>query len=353
MVLNPSNCGLSDESGAKARHSFDMRQTIGAVMADITAPRDIEVSIGDFHPERGGVINNDSVRGRVYGPNDAPAVVVMGGISAGRFIADDPSGKRGWWSTLVRAGGPIDISRLKVIGYDFAPGEDAANPGSITTTDQAKRLRELLNSQGIERVDAIIGSSYGGMTGLAFAQNYPDAIKQLCVIGASHRPYPIGVAWRGIQRRIVRLGVEAGRPKQGMKLARELAMTTYRTAEEFSDRFTLDEISRDPSVFDICGYLGSRGDAFAEQMDAQRFLAMSESIDLHRVEPEKITTPTLVMGAISDQLAPLSDIRELRDRLAGPAELFTFTSLFGHDAFLKEYDAMGPKIEAFVGALLP
>jgi len=47
------------------------------------------------------------------------------------------------------------------------------------------------------------------------------------------------VAWRGIQRRAVRLGIEAGRPKEGMKIARELAMTTYRTAEEFADRFDL------------------------------------------------------------------------------------------------------------------
>ena len=310
--------------------------------------KDISIAIGDFKPERGGIIKNDIVRGRVYGPDNGPVVVVLGGISAGRFVADHPSGKSGWWSTLVRDGGPIDISRVRVIGYDFAPNEDAENPGSITTGDQARRLIALLKSEGIERVDAIIGSSYGGMTGLAFAQNYPDAIGRLCVIGASHRPYPIGVAWRGIQRRIVRLGVEAGRPKAGMKLARELAMTTYRTAEEFSDRFDLNEVSRDPSVFDICGYLGSRGDVFAEQMDAQRFLAMSESIDLHRVDPEKITTPTLVMGAISDQLAPLPDIRELRDRLAGPAELYTFTSLFGHDAFLKEYDAMGPRISNFI-----
>jgi len=302
--------------------------------------QDITAEIGDFPLERGGVLKSDIVTGRVYGPADAPVVVVLGGISATRFVADHPSGKRGWWSTLVRDG-----------GYDFAPGEDASPIGAITTNDQAKRLLALLKSEGIDTVNAIIGSSYGGMTALAFAQNYPQAVRRLCIIGASHRPYPIGVAWRGIQRRIVRLGIDAGTPKAGMKLARELAMTTSRTAEEFSDRFTLDEVSSGPSVFDICTYLGSRGDVFAEQMDAERFLAMSESIDLHRVEPEKITTPTLLMGAISDQLAPLPDMRELRDRLAGDAELYTFTSLFGHDAFLKEYDAMTPRIEAFMGEI--
>ena len=149
----------------------------------------------------------------------------------------------------------------------------------------------------------------------------------------------------------MRLGIEAGRPKEGMKLARELAMTTYRTAEEFADRFALEETATSPSQFDICDYLGSRGDAFAELMDAERFLALSESIDLHRVEPEAITTPTLLMSAISDQLAPLTDMRELRDRLGGPSELFTFTSLYGHDAFLKEYDAMSPRLAEFCGGL--
>jgi len=296
--------------------------------------------------------------GRLYGNADGPVIVVMGGISASRFIADAEeitprNNGRGWWSTLVRKDGPIDLNKFQVLGMDFAPAVESDNrPDCITTHDQAARLKKLLDAKGITRVAAIIGSSYGGMTALAFAHDYPEAVGQLCVIGAAHKPYPIGVAWRGIQRRAVRLGIEAGRPKEGMKLARELAMTTYRTAEEFADRFDLEETATSPSKFDICDYLGSRGDAFAELMDAERFLALSESIDLHRVEPEAIVTPTLLMSAISDQLAPLTDMRELRDRLGGPSELFTFTSLYGHDAFLKEYDAMSPRLEAFCGGLV-
>ena len=321
-------------------------------------PRDIKVSLGDNVLERGSVLKDDIVRGRLYGPKGAPVIVVMGGISASRFIADaevhtPKNNGRGWWSTLVHEGGPIDTSKFQVLGMDFAPAVESENrPDSITTFDQAARLKALLDAENISKVAAIIGSSYGGMTALAFAQNYPENVANLCVIGAAHKPYPIGVAWRGIQRRAVRLGIEAGRPKEGLKLARELAMTTYRTAEEFADRFELKETSTSPSQFDICDYLGSRGDAFAELMDAQRFLALSESIDLHRVEPEEITTPTLLMSAISDQLAPLTDMRELRDRLSGPSELFTFTSLFGHDAFLKEYDAMSPRLEEFCGELV-
>ena len=209
-----------------------------------------------------------------------------------------------------------------------------------------------MDNQGIDKLAAIVGSSYGGMTALRFAEMFPDRLERLCVIGAAHRPYPIGVAWRGIQRRVVRLGIDAGNPKGGLKLARELAMTTYRTPVEFADRFALNETGTHPSTFDICDYLESRGNAFAEVMDAKRFLALSESIDLHRVEPEDITTPTLLMTAISDQIAPLPDMQELRDRLGGQSELYTFTSLFGHDAFLKEYDAMGPKLAEFCERLI-
>lgn len=315
---------------------------------------DISIEIGDLPLERGDMLRADIIKGRSYGPDNAPVIVVLGGISATRFVADGGRHGRGWWSTLVREGGAIDISKVRVIGYDFAPAVESDNrPSCITTFDQAKRLKALLDHENIPKVAAIIGSSYGGMTALAFAQTYPESVGHLCIIGAGHKPYPIGVGWRGIQRRIVRLGLEAGRPKEGLKLARELAMTTYRTPEEFSDRFNLNETATDPSSFDICDYLGSRGDAFAELMDAERFLALSESIDLHRVEPEKISTPALLMSAISDQLAPLSDMRELRDRLAGHSELFTFTSLFGHDAFLKEYDMMAPRLAEFCGKLNP
>jgi len=83
--------------------------------------RNVEFDIGNTPLDRGGSIDNDVVKGRLYGPKDAPVIVVMGGISADRYVADDPVRDKGWWSPLVRKGGAIDISKFQVPGYDFAP----------------------------------------------------------------------------------------------------------------------------------------------------------------------------------------------------------------------------------------
>ena len=64
-------------------------------------PRDIEVKLGDNVLQRGCVLKDDVVMGRLYGNEDGPVIVVMGGISASRHIADGGKLNRGWWSTLV------------------------------------------------------------------------------------------------------------------------------------------------------------------------------------------------------------------------------------------------------------
>ena len=161
--------------------------------------RDIEVHLGDNELEHGDCLKDDVVLGRLYGKAGAPLIVIPGGISASRFVADNKENGHGWWTDLVYPGGPIDLDRFQVLGLDLAPtGKNTKERITITTNDQAKRLAALLDFLEVETVHTAIGTSYGGMVLLAFAQNYPGRVQSQCLLGATHRPFPMGVAWRGI-----------------------------------------------------------------------------------------------------------------------------------------------------------
>lgn len=313
--------------------------------------RDVDVNLGAHTLEHGDVLENDLVQGRLYGPKHAPLIVIPGGISASRFVADGVDGKDGsggWWSDIVYPGGPIDLNRVQVLGLDCAPGaNDTKQRLTITTKDQARRLAALLDALQIEQVHSIVGMSYGGMIALAFGELFPGRVQRLCVFGATHRPWPMGVAMRGIQRRIIALATAQGVPLEGLKLARELAMTTYRTAAEFSERFTAAPSPHSPPTFDVGDYLEARGEHYKSIMPVNRFLALSESIDLHRIDPTKIHAPTTLIASSSDQLAPPSEMQALCHALAGPVQMHVIDSIYGHDSFLKASAALAPILAEF------
>jgi homoserine O-acetyltransferase len=304
---------------------------------------DVIVDIpGDFRLQSGERLGQTTLKGRLHGREGAPLVVVAGGISAGRFVHRTETNGLGWWSDAVSMGGPIDLRRCQVLAFDYAPKAVAAGTTSaagtvtITTHDQARLLTLLLDRLGVERVAAIVGCSYGGMVALAFAELFPRRVAQLVVVSAAHRAHPQATAWRGIQRRILKLAQEAGRPEDGVALARELAMTTYRTAEEFGDRFDSTAPAHAGQSYPICEYLTARGRAYRTHTTPSRWLSLSDSIDRHSVQPEAIKTPTTLVGFDSDRLVPIDDIRELAARLPTLWRLVEAPSLYGHDAFLKE-----------------
>jgi len=307
---------------------------------------DIVVPVpADFRLQSGERLGQPSITARLHGRTGAPLVVVAGGISSGRFVHRTETNGLGWWSEAVSKGGPIDLRHCQVLAFDYAPqAENAAAAVTITTHDQARLLELVLTRLRAGPVGAFIGCSYGGMIGLAFAELYPDRLKKLIVVSAAHRAHPQATAWRGIQRRILQLATEAGKPQEGVALARELAMTTYRTAEEFGYRFESTAPSAAGQAYPVCEYLTARGLAYRNHTTPARWLSLSDSIDRHSVTPEAITVPTTLVGFTSDRLVPIDDMRELAARLPVLFRLVEAPSLFGHDAFLKE--------EALVGDIL-
>ena len=312
---------------------------------DQPAGRDVHASIpDDFRLESGQRLAATQVIGRLIGPENAPLVVVAGGISSGRFATR-------WWPSVVKASGPIDPDRIRVLAFDLLPGRD--DPGvTITTADQARLLALLLDAVGEPRIDAFVGASYGGCIGLAFAATFPERIGELAVISAAHRAHPAATAVRGVQRRLLAFARDGGRETEGIALARQLAMTTYRTADEFALRFGPTAPVEAGEAYPVCDYLIARGATYAEVTSADRWISLSDSLDRHSVDPRAVRCPLTVIAFTSDTLVPIADSRELAALAHDLRRLIEAPSIFGHDAFLKERELIGRALHDVLSSLI-
>lgn len=303
----------------------------------------------------GGQLDNVRVAWQLSGGR-GPVVAALGGISAGRQVAS--GGTKGWWSEVVGSGGALDTERCQVLGLDFlggsgeTTGPQAGQSGfpAVSAYDQAELLRRVLEHLDCGPLQAIVGASYGGMVALAFAERWPQLVRHIVVISAADRAHPLSTAWRSVQRAMVRYALSHSDGPEGLRLARALAMTTYRSSDEFAVRFGGAPVQVDGRFqFPVEAYLLARGEAYAASYVPEAFVCLSESIDLHRVDATQIRVPATLVAIREDQLVPLGDMQQLRSRLAGPVELVELSSLYGHDAFLKEHAALRPLLAKALG----
>jgi len=287
---------------------------------------------------------------------------VLGGISAHRHAsahADDP--RPGWWEPLVGPGRALDTRALRVLSLDWVggPGLSSAPPfpdldhpvPALTPRDQAAALAGVMDALALTHLQAIVGASYGGGVALSFAAAFARRVGKVLVIGSAHESHPLATALRSLQRRVVLLAARAGRPEEGLALARGLAMTTYSSDVLYQDRFAGPPALEDGRArFPVESYLDHHGRRFAGRFTAEQFLCLSQSLDLHRVEPSRVAAPVTLVSIDPDQLAPPWQVRELH-RLLGPGhELVEVRSPRGHDAFLTDHDTFASILRRFLRA---
>ncbi|HEX2166217.1 MAG TPA: homoserine O-succinyltransferase, partial [Longimicrobiales bacterium] len=310
--------------------------------------------IGQLDLEHGGHIEDAHVAFSVHGDADLPAVLVLGGISAGRHILTADGVRSGWWPGVVGPGSALDPAHHRLVGVDYVAGRgDSSSPAPagewpvITTGDQAGAIIALLDRLGIERLHAVVGASYGGMVALALAERFGTRLDRVVAICAAHRAHPMATAIRSIQRRVIRLAAMAEDAAGGVAIARALAMTTYRTAAEFDERFGgAPSIAAGAVRFPVDSYLDHHGHDYAASFPAQSFLALSQSLDLHHVNPSRISAECALICFDSDTLVPPADVHVLARALPREPALTCISSRYGHDGFLKEPRAVSSAIAA-------
>ena len=270
-----------------------------------------------------------------------PVVVVAGGISAHRHLAANADfAEPGWWQPQVGAGRALDPSQCRLLSLDWI-GSDGTLDAPIDSADQADAIAAVLDRLGVARVAAFVGASYGAMVGLQFAARHGERLGSLVAISGGDRAHPYAQAWRALQRRILALGASEGGRREALSLARQLAMLSYRTPEEFALRFDAPpsvEAGRARVAAD--DYLRHCGDRYVARTPAVAFERLSESIDLHAVDATAVRVPTTLVAVREDRLVPCESLINLAARLPALRRLHVLRSLYGHDAFLKEEDAI-------------
>jgi homoserine O-acetyltransferase/O-succinyltransferase len=152
---------------------------------------DHTIDIGTLHLRHGARLDHVRIAFTVHGNDDAPPVLVLGGISAGRHLlpAGDAAGTSGWWPGVAGAGAALDPRCHRLISIDYIGGRgDSSRPApgerwpAVTTSDQATAIVALLDTLGIERLHACVGASYGGMVALALAERFPERVERVVAI---------------------------------------------------------------------------------------------------------------------------------------------------------------------------
>jgi homoserine O-acetyltransferase len=349
---------------------------------------------------RGGTIEQPVIAYESWGRlNEARdnAVLVFTGLSPSAHAASsaaDP--KPGWWESMIGAGKPIDTRRFFVVcinslGSPFgSSGPASLDPRTgrpygisfpeIAVEDVAAAGREALRTLGIERVACVIGPSLGGMVVLAYCAQFPDEVGNLLSISGAARASPFAIALRSLQREMVRSdpawrggNYEPGRgPRLGLRLARKLGTITYRSAEEWQERFGRRRVPETAGLsgdfrpqFEVEAYLEHQAHRFADLFDANAYLYLSRAMDqfdlaehgggsLAAAFDKFRAKRSLVIGVDSDMLFTIDQQREIADHLraAGNAvDFVAFPSLQGHDAFLVDLPRFEPALADFLKSI--
>ena len=289
----------------------------------------------------------------IYGELNADksnAVLVFHALSGSARIAD-------WWSGIIGAGKSLNTSENAFICINYigscygSTGAVSINPKTgeiygaefplITVSDILQAQKRVLEYLGIEKLQAVIGSSVGGMCALQFAVDFPDSVEKCLVIGTSELS-AMGLALNHLQRESLKLENNVG-------LARQIAMISYKSPELFNRRFgrNPNRSGENPRLkfenrFDIAGYLDYQGDIFKNRFDAETFKIISKAMDLFELsdfEIQTIKATIYLVGISSDWLFPAADVKKLTERLIENgvnAEYINFESPDGHDAFLSD-----------------
>ncbi|MGW0162640.1 homoserine O-acetyltransferase MetX [Mycobacterium sp. NPDC003323] len=366
--------------------------TIFDIVRDVpsTLPADGElgvVDIGSLTLESGVVLDNVSIAFQRWGELSAArdnVVMVLHALTGDSHITG-PAGPDhptpGWWDGVAGPGAAIDTDRWCAIATNAlggcrgstgpsSPAPDGKPWGSrfpaITIRDQVNADLAALAALGITGVAAVIGGSMGGARALEWLVGHPDTVRAGLVLAVGARATADQIGTQSTQVAAIKADPDwqdgdyygTGRgPAAGLEIARRVAHLTYRGEAELDSRFANeaqgDEDPTNGGRYAVQSYLEHQGGKLVSRFDAGTYVALTDALSSHDVGRGRggvqaalagCPVPVVVGGITSDRLYPLRQQQELAELLPGCDGLSVVDSIYGHDGFLVETDAVAPLI---------
>jgi len=277
-----------------------------------------------------------------------------------------------WWAPIIGPGEVLDTEKFGIICLNLlgsrygTSGPISRNPETgkpygrafprVTVRDQARAQWRLLDALGIGKLALAVGGSLGGMVALEVALERPGEISRVVPMAAPARIGQLAVGWDHIQIEMVeKLGMD------GLDLARQLAMTTYRSEIDFEQRFAgRVEAEGVPAVV---SYLRHQGRKLLERFDEETYKTLVRAMDTHDIGRGRggvvaalarlsaYGTRLTGVGIEGDILYGTNQVQAMVEaaKEAGmDAAYREILSTKGHDAFLVEWD----QLKAILGEAL-
>jgi homoserine O-acetyltransferase len=352
-TFNPNDPGVStarDDPGFRSLNDVDN-------IPDPQAGKIVSRWLGRFALESGVVLPDLVVAYRHDGVpiGEGRQILVVHALTGSADAAGD------WWAPLIGPGLILDTDKYGVLCANLlgsrygTSGPISRNPETgkaygrtfprVTVRDQARAQWRLLDALGIGKLALATGGSLGGMVALEVALERPGEISRVVPMAAPARIGQLAVGWDHIQLEMIeKLGME------GLNLARELAITTYRSEIDFEQRFAgRVESDGTPS---IVSYLRHQGRKLLERFDEETYKALVRAMDTHDIGRgrggevaalQKLAaygTRLTGVGIEGDILYGTNQVQAMVDaanKAGMDAAYREILSNKGHDAFLVEW----------------
>ena len=339
---------------------------------------------GGFALEGGGRLDEVTVAYETWGELNAArsnAVLVLHALTADSHVVGPQSAahpSKGWWDGLIGPGAAIDTDRYHVVCPNVLGGcQGTTGPGSldaegrpfgsrfpvITIRDQVAVEVALADQLGIDRWAGVVGGSMGGMRVLEWCIGEPDRVARAVVLSVGAAASADQIALCSLQVRAIRSDpafhggdyyATPERPVDGLLTARGIGHFSYRTGDEFEERFGHQAQGAEEPLkggrYAIESYLQYQGEKLAKRFDPNSYITLSEAMNHHDVGRGRggieavlgaVRTDVTVAGISTDRLYPLAQQEQIARLLPERPPVSVVESVSGHDGFLLEVEQVG------------